>query len=287
MSETIAAPGAEPSALLRPDWATVLDIRPEADDVATYRLAFQDPLVRQRFRFEAGQFNMLYLPRLGEAAISLSSDPGIHGDIGHTIRFVGNVTRAFSRLAPGALVGVRGPFGRGWPLDAASGADVVLVAGGIGMAPLRPAVYHILHHRDRFGRVVLLYGARTPGDLLFVDEIASWEDQGVEAIITVDRADESWQGLVGVVPMMFYRLRIDAANTFVFSCGPEIMMRFVVFEALARRVPTSQIFLSMERNMKCGQGLCGRCQHGPFFVCRDGPVFRYDRIEPYFPVEDF
>lgn len=273
--------------LLQPDWATVLSVQPEANGVASYRLRLQDPARAKSYRFAPGQFNMLYLPDYGEAAISMSSDPDEAGELTHTIRFVGNVTDAFGRLTAGASVGVRGPFGRGWPLAEAVGADVVLAAGGIGMAPLRPAIYHILRRREQYGRVILLYGARTPDDLLFVEEIAGWERHGIESILTVDRADDQWQGSVGVVPMLFYRLRMDAENTFIFSCGPEIMMRFVVYEALARRVPTDHIYLSLERNMKCGLGLCGRCQHGPFFVCQDGPVFRFDTIEPYFQVEDF
>ncbi|MGA9533795.1 MAG: FAD/NAD(P)-binding protein [Anaerolineales bacterium] len=282
---TAAASGGDQ--LLQPDWATVLAVQPEANGVASYQLRFQDPSLDSSFRFAAGQFNMLYLPGYGEAAISISSDPGEIAGLTHTIRFVGSVTDAFGRLTPGSTVGVRGPFGRGWPLEQARGANVVLAAGGIGMAPLRPAVYHILRQRQEYGRVILLYGARTPEDLLFIEEIAAWEQHGIEPMITVDRADDQWQGSVGVLPMLFYRLRIDAGNTFIFSCGPEIMMRFVVFEALARRVPSDHIYLSLERNMKCGLGLCGRCQHGPYFVCRDGPVFRFDAIEPYFQVEDF
>jgi len=285
-ASTARAAGAD-SQLLQPDWATVLDVSSEANDVASYRLRFQDPSLANSYRFAAGQFNMLYLPKYGEVAISISSDPEQVGTLTHTIRFVGSVTNAFSRLTAGAMVGVRGPFGHGWPLAEARGRDVVLAAGGIGMAPLRPAIYHILHHRQDYGRVILLYGARTPDDLLFMDEMAAWEEQGIESMITVDRADEHWQGSVGVVPMLFYRMRVEPENTFVLSCGPEIMMRFVVYEALARRIPTNRIYLSLERNMKCGMGLCGRCQHGPYFVCQDGPVFRFDAIEPYFQVEDF
>jgi NAD(P)H-flavin reductase len=274
-------------AMLLPHWAEITKVEEEAEGISTYWLRFQDQEQQQRFRFKAGQFNMLYLPGYGESAISISSDPEAEGQLGHTIRFVGNVTRAFSRLRPGALVGVRGPFGTNWPMEATRGKDLVLATGGIGLAPLRPVIYSVLNHRQDYGRVVLVYGARSPGDLLYTDEFEQWEQAEIETIITVDRADENWRGLVGVVPMQFYRLRLDPDQTAVFSCGPEIMMRFVVYEALARRIPPSQIYLSLERNMKCGQGFCGHCQLGPFFICKDGPVFDYATLEPFFQVEDF
>jgi NAD(P)H-flavin reductase len=274
-------------AMLQPHWAEITKVEEEAEGISTYWLRFQDQEQQQRFRFKAGQFNMLYLPGYGESAISISSDPEAEGQLGHTIRFVGNVTRAFSRLRPGALVGVRGPFGTNWPMEATRGKDLVLATGGIGLAPLRPVIYSVLNHRQDYGRVVLVYGARSPGDLLYTDEFEQWEQAEIETIITVDRADENWRGLVGVVPMQFYRLRLDPDQTAVFSCGPEIMMRFVVYEALARRIPPSQIYLSLERNMKCGQGFCGHCQLGPFFICKDGPVFDYATLEPFFQVEDF
>lgn len=272
--------------LLAPYWAEVKEIVRETEDIATYWLEFADKEIQNSYSFAAGQFNMLYLPGYGEAAISISSDPERPDRIGHTIRFVGNVTRAVSRLRVGESVGLRGPFGTSWPLEAYKGEDIVIAAGGIGLAPLRPVIYQILNHRDDFRRVVLLYGARTPNDLLYTGEYDAWREKNIEVIRTVDRADESWQGQVGVVPMLFYRLRLDTQNTAVFSCGPEIMMRFVVFEGLARRIPTDRIYLSLERNMKCGQGFCGHCQSGPYFVCKDGPVFVFDQLVPYFNLED-
>ncbi|MCK5316175.1 MAG: FAD/NAD(P)-binding protein [Anaerolineales bacterium] len=272
--------------LLAPYWAEVKDIINEAEGIATYWLEFSDREIQKSYSFAAGQFNMLYMPGYGEAAISISSDPERPERIGHTIRFVGNVTRAVSRLQVGQTVGLRGPFGTSWPLEAYKGNDVVIAAGGIGLAPLRPAIYQILNHRDDFNRVVILYGARTPEDLLYTSEYPVWQENGIEMIATVDRADESWHGQVGVVPMLFYRLQLDTQNTVVFSCGPEIMMRFVVFEGLARRIPTDRIYLSLERNMKCGQGFCGHCQFGPYFICKDGPVFVFDQLDPYFNLED-
>ena len=287
MTALTAPVAIKPKTLLQPYWAEITEIQQEAEGISTYWLKFQDEELQKQYQFKAGQFNMLYLPGYGEAAISISSDPEEKGRLGHTIRFVGNVTRAFSRLRPGAKVGVRGPFGTSWPMEAVKGMDVVLAAGGIGLAPLRPVIYSILNHRDDYGRVVLVYGARTPHDLLYTQEFEAWEENNIETIITVDRADDKWQGLVGVVPMQFYRLRIKPEQTAVFSCGPEIMMRFVVYETLARRIPNENLYLSLERNMKCGQGFCGHCQLGPFFICKDGPVFDFATLEPFFQVEDF
>ena len=173
-----------------------------------------------------------------------------------------------------------------WPLERLKGRDIVLAAGGIGLPPLRSALYPIMNHRQDYGRVVVLYGARTPQDLQFTREYKDWEKAGVELMVTVDRADDTWKGLVDVVPILFYRMRMNPAITSILTCGPEIMIRFVIFEALARRIPAEHIFVSMERNMKCGLGLCGHCQIGPFFVCKDGPVFSFDQIQPYFNVED-
>jgi NAD(P)H-flavin reductase len=276
-----------PERLLEPAWAKISSITSEAQGIATYWLQFTDPAFAARYTFQPGQFNMVYIPGFGEAAISISSDSEDHSKVGHTIRFVGNVTRAVSRLRPGDLIGLRGPFGTTWPLQEIAGKDVIIAAGGIGLAPLRPAIYHILSHRQDFGKVQVLYGARTPGDLLYPSEYRRWEAGGIEVHVTVDRADETWQGSVGVVPMLFYRFRMEPARTAVIACGPEIMIRFVVFEGLARRVPAEHIYLSLERNMKCGQGSCGHCQLGPYFICKDGPVFRFDALQPFFNVEEF
>jgi NAD(P)H-flavin reductase len=273
--------------LLKPSWAEVVKIQPEAEGIATFWLRFQDSNLSKAYRFLPGQFNMLYMPGYGEAAISISSDPGQRDVIGHTVRFVGNVTRAINRLKIGDVVGVRGPFGTHWPVEKLEGKDLVIAVGGIGIPPLRPAIYHILRNRSKFGKINLLYGARTPSDLLFTSELEEWRKSDIDIQITVDRADSKWEGQVGVVSMLFYRFRLDQTRTAVLTCGPEIMIRFVVFEALARRIPTNQIYVSMERNMKCGQGSCGHCQIGPYFVCKDGPVFPFSAVEPYFNVEDF
>jgi NAD(P)H-flavin reductase len=267
--------------------ARINSIRKEVPRVVTYDLAFEDPEVANRYRFAPGQFNMLYLPGFGEAAISISSDPAKHGVLSHTVREAGNVTMALARCKEGDQIGIRGPFGTAWPVDECRGKDVVLACGGIGLAPLRPAVYHILHNRADYGRVILLYGSRTPADLLYTDQYDFWQQNGIEVEVTVDVGSAGWKGQVGVVPVLFYRLRLDAARTVLLTCGPEIMMRFVVFEALARRIGPKQIFISMERNMKCAMGFCGHCQLGPTFVCKDGPVFDYETMEPFLHVEDF
>jgi NAD(P)H-flavin reductase len=263
-----------------PRIVTVEDIRPETPGVATCALRFAEAPDAAAYRFQPGQFNMLYLPGVGEAAISISSDAEDPETLLHTVRAVGNVSQALARKKPGDHVAVRGPYGSPWPLDACRGQDVVLACGGIGLAPLRPAIYHLLHHRADYGRVILLYGARTPRDLLYSAEYDAWRAAGLEVEVTVDIGDGTWQGNVGVVPVLFYRLRLQAGRTHVLTCGPEVMMRFVVFEALAR------IALSLERNMNCAIGLCGHCQFGPTMVCRDGPVFTYERLQPYIHVED-
>jgi len=282
---------ARPSAVstahpMQPFWAELVEIQPEAPGVGTYWLQFKDDGLRSSYHFQPGQFNMLGLPGLGEAAISISSSPDAPQRVGHTIRYVGNVTNAISRLKTGDTVGVRGPFGTPWPMEKIKGQDVVLTAGGIGLPPLRSALFTIMNHRQDYGRVVVLYGARTPQDLQFTREYKDWEKAGIELMVTVDRADDTWTGSVAVVPILFYHLRVNPARTIILTCGPEIMIRFVIFEALARRIPPESIFVSMERNMKCGLGQCGHCQLGPFFVCKDGPVFSFDQIQPYFNVEN-
>ncbi|MGO8736868.1 MAG: FAD/NAD(P)-binding protein [Terriglobia bacterium] len=270
-----------------PHPAVIEDIRPEAYGISTFSLVFTDPAQASTYRFQPGQFNMIYLPGFGEVAISISSNPGSPQVMGHTIRYAGSVTRALGRLKVGDMVGVRGPYGSAWPLDKAVGKSLVIVTGGIGLAPLRPALFSILRHREDFGRVVLLCGARTPADILYTEEFERWQAGGVEVHTTVDLADENWHGQVGVVPALFYRIRVDPKQTVVMTCGPEIMMRFVIYEALARRIPKESVFLSMERNMKCAVGFCGHCQFGPTFICKEGPILNFAAIEPLFGKEDF
>jgi NAD(P)H-flavin reductase len=232
--------------------------------------------------FSPGQFNMLYVFGVGECAISISGDAGEPGKLTHTTRVVGAVTKALYALKPGDTVGVRGPFGSSWPLEGAQGSDVLFVGGGIGLAPLRPALSHILAHRDKYGKVVLLYGARTPQDILYRRQLEKWSAHlDIEVFVTVDRAESGWHGNVGVVTGLIKRAPFDRMNAVAMVCGPEIMMHFAVLELTNRGVDAGKIHLSMERNMKCAVGFCGHCQFGPTFICKDGPVFPYERIKPW------
>jgi len=200
---------------------------------------------------------------------------------------VGTVTQAMRRLAPGAALGVRGPFGVSWPMEFAKGRDVLLVAGGLGLAPLRPALYHLLAHRADYGRVALLCGTRTPRDFLYRRELRHWGTRrDLEVHLTVDRAVGRWRGNVGVVTKLIPRAPFDPSKTVAMVTGPEVMMRFTALELQRRGVPPERIFLSLERNMQCAVGFCGHCQYGPSFVCKDGPVFRYDRVKSLFSIRE-
>ena len=231
--------------------------------------------------FAPGQFAMLTAFGVGEVPISVSglgdSGGGRARRLEHTLRAVGAVTRALHAAPPGSLIGVRGPFGTSWDVASAAGRDIVIVAGGIGLAPLRPVVLTALADRSRYGRIVLLTGARTPGDLLYADELERWRRGGVEVAITVDRADSGWSGQVGLVTALIEPAGLAPDNSVAFVCGPDVMMRFTADALAARGIPVSRIRVSLERNMRCGVGWCGHCQLGPLLVCRDGPVVGYDR----------
>ena len=230
--------------------------------------------------FAPGQFNMLYVFGVGEIPISISSDPAQPRMLMHTTREVGVVTKALRKLKIGDVIGVRGPFGNHWPVETARSSDVVIVGGGIGLAPLRPALEYIMARREKFGKVVLLYGARTPEDILYKRELAKWRAHfDLDVYVTVDRATGRWHGNVGVVTALIPRAPFDPSAVIALVCGPEVMMRFTVHELLKRGVGGERIFLSMERNMKCGLGSCGHCQFGPHFVCKDGPVFNYNQVK--------
>lgn len=277
-------PGAE---IFLPHPFVVMRRRRETAETFTLSLT---PPPGTPFTFTPGQFNMLYIFGVGEVPISISGDPARADVVDHTVRAVGAVTRALASLKQGAVVGLRGPFGRGWPLKAARGHDVVIVAGGIGLAPLRPAIHHLLRRRGDYGRVVLLYGARTPADLLYRAELERWRGRfDMEVLVTVDRGDMDWHGHVGVVTTLFRQAErfFDPARTVAFICGPEVMMRFTLREFQNRDVPDDCIFLSLERNMKCALGFCGHCQFGPAFICKDGPVFPYSEIAPFFMLREF
>jgi NAD(P)H-flavin reductase len=256
-------------------------VKRETYDTYTLELKPADPAAR--FDFAPGQFNMLYAFGAGEVPISISSDPAQPETLLHTVRDVGNVTRALCRLKRGGVLGLRGPFGEPWPVKRLAGSDVLIIAGGLGLAPLRPALYYLLQHRGEFGNVEVIYGARTPKDLLYPKELERWRGRfDLRVHVTVDQADAEWHSNVGVVTKIIDRARFDPPSTAALVCGPGVMMRFTVMELMNHGLTSEQIFLSMERNMKCGIGLCGHCQWGPLFICKDGPVFRYDRIKDWF-----
>jgi anaerobic sulfite reductase subunit B len=234
---------------------------------------------------QPGQFTMLYAPGVGEVPISVSGvTPG--AGLVQTIRAVGAVTRALCAAAPGGLVGVRGPYGTHWDVTAQGGDDLLIVAGGIGLAPLREALLTGLGRRDRFRRVMVLIGARSPAELVFAGEIETWRQAGAEVEVTVDRAQAGWTGHVGVVTQLISRAEIDPASSVALVCGPEIMMRLSALELLRRGLPPGRIHVSLERNMRCGVAECGHCQLGPLLLCRDGPVVSYQAAAPLLAVKE-
>jgi NAD(P)H-flavin reductase len=237
--------------------------------------------------FAPGQFAMLYAFGAGEAPISISGDLSAGGRLVHTIRSAGAVTSALCALEPGDHVGVRGPFGTAWPLEPAEGADVVVVAGGIGLAPLRPAVYQLMRRRERYGRVAILYGGRSPAELLYVAELERWRGRfDVQVEVIVDGAPSDWRGQVGVVTKLIPRAELDPKGAFAFVCGPELMMRFTAAALAERGFASERVFLSLERSMHCAIGLCGHCQLQHLLLCRDGPVFALDAVEPLLRVRE-
>ncbi|MCB2081922.1 MAG: FAD/NAD(P)-binding protein [Rickettsiales bacterium] len=237
------------------------------------------------FAFAPGQFNMLYVFGHGEVPISLSGDPSQPGKLAHTIRNVGSITAALQRLKAGDTVGVRGPFGSSWPLEHIKGRDVIVMAGGLGLAPLRPALYHLLANREDYGTVTLLYGTRMPNTVLFTEELKEWSEK-ISVSVTVDSAGKDWRGDVGVITDLLTGRQINAASTVAFVCGPEIMMRFCAHALLDKGLSPADIYVSMERNMKCAIGQCGRCQYGPYFICHDGPIFSFEKVRWLFGIRE-
>ncbi|HEY2105023.1 MAG TPA: FAD/NAD(P)-binding protein [Candidatus Binataceae bacterium] len=257
----------------------------ETHDTVTLELDDSDAAPR----FAAGQFNMLYLFGAGEAAISISGSAARPKTLIHTIRGVGSVTAPLLRVRRGDVLGVRGPYGSAWPLEEAArtGCGLLLVAGGIGLAPLRPVIYEVLRRRREFGHLIVLHGARTPADILYRKELSQWRTHpGVAIKLIVDRAAAGWSGRVGVITDLLGAVEFNPAQTIAMVCGPEVMMRFSYHELLRRGVPSQRVYMSMERNMKCAVGFCGHCQFSPVFICKDGPVFRADRIDPLLGIRE-
>jgi NAD(P)H-flavin reductase len=255
----------------------------ENNDTFTLDLSPLDK--KSPFVFSPGQFNMLYMFGMGEVAISISGNCEKSLPLIHTIRAVGTVTKAMQKLKKGDVIGVRGPFGSSWPIDKAHRKDVVIVVGGIGLAPLRPVIYHLLAHREDYGKVFLLYGARTPEDQIYQQEFDLWKKK-IDLYTTVDRADKKWRGDVGVVTNLIPRIKFNPTNSLAMICGPEIMMRFVSIKLQDNGMKPNQIFISMERNMKCAIGFCGHCQLGGTFICKDGPVYTYEEMQKYLEIRE-
>ena len=272
-AELLEAPPPEP---MVPHLYRVRSRRRETHDVVTLAL---EPLHGRAPRCSPGQFNMLYAFGIGEVPVSVSGDTTGKGSIVHTIRAAGLVTRALCESHPGTIVGLRGPFGTDWGLDAAIGRDLVIVGGGIGLAPLRPVIYEVLANRERYGRVSVLIGARSPADLLYTAELQNWRSRfDLDVRVTVDVADGRWHGPVGIVTELIPRASFDPRSATGLVCGPEIMIRFAARSLVDHGLDPNRIRVSLERNMKCAIGLCGHCQLGSEFVCRDGPVFTYARV---------
>ena len=282
VSTSPAARGAADALLPRP--FRISDTRTESHDTVTIEL---ESLDGGGLSFRPGQFTMLQAFGVGEVPISISGDPRRPDRLVHTIRDVGGVTQSLCAARVGDVLGVRGPYGEGWGVSDAAGGDVVFVAGGIGLAPLRPAILEVVAEREKYGRVSLLYGARTADDVLFGVELATWASHaGVELGVTVDRAPRSWAGRVGLVTELIASASFDPTRTLAIMCGPEVMMRYVAAVLTARDVPAEQIRLSLERNMRCGVGLCGHCQLREYLVCVDGPVFSLDSVQPLLGVRE-
>jgi NAD(P)H-flavin reductase len=263
--------------------AEVIEHIREAPDIVTLRLRLTDPKARAAYRFAPGQFNMVYLYGVGEVPISIVSDPEDEHALDHTIRAVGRVTRALVRLEQGARLGIRGPYGRGWPMSSAEGKDVVIVTGGLGCAPVMSVINFVLKRRERFGRLTIMQGVRHSNDLIWREHYERWSQlPDTQVLLAADVGGHNWPYSVGNVTVLLDRAKLDPANGIVMMCGPERMMQASARELLKRGFAREDLWLSLERNMQCGIGHCGHCQYGPKFVCHDGPVFHYPEIEALF-----
>lgn len=290
MIHTLSKPRHEPICGMdtwMPAPVRIVAVRAENFNTRTFTTEFVDQEIANVYRFAPGQFNMLYVPGVGEAAFSVSSDPAEPGRVEHTIRRVGSVTRALWRIPEGGMIGLRGPFGEGWPMEEMQGRHVVIVAGGIGIAPLRPVVYALLRDPDYCKRLVVLYGCRTPEDRVYAEQLEAWEEtDAIEVLVTVDNATGQWAGPVGVVTDLLRRIKVAARETIVLVCGPKVLNRAAAWNFLQLHVPPERVFVNLERNMNCGFARCGHCQYGGRFVCSDGPVFRFADIAGIFATED-
>jgi NAD(P)H-flavin reductase len=262
-----------------PREAEVLSRSDETRDMISLGLRLTDPVARGRYRFTPGQFNMLYLPGIGGVPISIASDPDRPETLDHSIRAVGRVTGALAGLHPGDRLGLRGPYGRGWPLEAAEGHELVVVTGGLGCAPVVAAIAYVLARRARFGRLVILQGVKHAADLIWRERYEAWAAlPDTEVRLAADEPGQHWTGHIGLVTDLLDEVRFDPARSLALLCGPEPMMLAAARRLAAVGVADTRIWLSLERGFQCGVGHCGHCQLGPWFVCRDGPVFRWSEI---------
>jgi NAD(P)H-flavin reductase len=252
---------------------SIIDLTPQEK---LFELRLIDDATREAFDFDAGQFVELSLFGVGEAPISISSAPSKQGFIELCIRDSGDVTGAMHAKQCGDIVGLRGPFGRGFPFQEMKGHDVLLVAGGLGIAPLKSLINHIHDDRHEFGKVTILYGARTPSEILFRRQFEMWQHrEDFDLMLTVDRPDKTWEGEVGLVTKLFDKIDLDPDNTYGALCGPPVMYKYVIAEMRKKDLDVDKIYVSFERRMKCGIGKCGHCGVGHQYVCVDGPVFNY------------
>ncbi len=269
---------------LAPEPAEIAEKHSFGPELHAYRLRLLEPDARPRFDFRPGQFNMLWMPGMGEVAISISSDPD-EPLLEHTVRIVGRVTRAIAPLGVGDVVGIRGPYGNGWPLDEARFKDVLVVTGGLGCAPVSGAIDYMFRRRSNYGRITILHGVKKPADLVHQERFEAWRrHQDAQVLLTSDDPDRHWKDRTGVVTELFDEVAFDPSRTVLLMCGPEVMMTHAVRILRARGLPTHKMFVSLERNMKCAVGLCGHCQYLPYFVCKDGPIFRFSDVERLFAV---
>lgn len=270
--------------LLVPEPAEIVEKRSFGPQIHVFRLRLLDPAARPRFDFLQGQFNMVYVPGVGEVAISISSDPD-EETLEHTIRIVGRTTRVIDQLGIGDVLGLRGPYGSAWPLHDARWKDVLVVTGGLGCAPVTGAIDYMFRRRANYGRIVLLHGVKKPADMVHHDRFEAWRrDPGTTVLLTTDEPDRTWRDRTGVVTELFDEVEIEPGRTMVFMCGPEVMMRYAVAHLRKRGVSLDRVFVSLERNMRCAVGLCGHCQLGPEFICKDGPIFPFSRVARFFGV---
>lgn len=263
-----------------PYQAEVVKRVPEGASMVTLSLRLTDRARHKRYRFRPGQFNMLSVYGVGEVAISISSDPEQLENFEHTIRAVGRVTRILAQLKPGDSLGLRGPYGKSWPLKQAEGRDVILLTGGLGCAPVVSVITYVLKRRERFRRLVIMQGVKHSDDLIWRERYQAWaKHPNTQVLLAADVAGSGWPWHVGRVTALLDKAQFDPGNCAVMMCGPEPMLIGSAKGLVARGVPDREIWLSMERNMHCGFGHCGHCQFGPYFVCQDGPVFRYSDIK--------